>query len=308
LSDDAKSKKCQPPHFYPVRAKINSKDLKTMKLESKSILPQVIAYTADISICSQICRLAVYEHGLLNAEYINVDIEYAMDNYEPWFVRMQRKMTVPVLKYESEIVGDSRDIMLFLAEKHSEKGLYPNNKRSDIDSYINEFYSKFDSIGAFTFGNFAARGAKMRKFIVRGKGEVSRQKLQKLARDPEFKAVAEAKLQKMESFDLVKSLESLDLESLDKVMSELLDRMEQDLSDGRSFLIGTEYSLADVVGTAYCARIHFIKGTKLFGDRVKEYWQRMKSRLSFNGANVCSVWEDTLMSQQFAKFVKTLES
>jgi len=276
-----------------------------MKLENKNRSSQVIAYTADISICSQICRLAVYEHGLLEVEYVNVDIEYAMDNYEPWFVRMQPKMTVPVLKYDEEIVRDSRDIMLFLAEKHSEKGLYVKEKRSQIDSYINEFYSKFDSIGAFTFGNLAARGDKMRQFIARGKGEVSLQKLHKLAQDSEFKDLALAKLEKLKTQDFVKKLETLDLLSLDKIMNELLDRMEEDLDDGRSFLIGQDYSLADVVGTAYCARIHFIKGTEMFGNNLKQYWQRMKSRLSFKAANVCAVWEDTLMSQQFAKFIKT---
>ena len=51
-----------------------------MKLESKRRSPQVTAYTADISIFSQICSLAVYEYGLFHAEYANVDIEYAMEN------------------------------------------------------------------------------------------------------------------------------------------------------------------------------------------------------------------------------------
>lgn len=221
-----------------------------MKLESESQEPKVTTYTADISICSQICRLAVHEHGLKNTENVNVDIEYAMDNYEPWFVRMQSKMTVPVLKYDDQIIGDSRDIMLFLAQKHDHKKLYPTNKKSAIDKYIDEFYSKFGYIGAFTFGNLASRSEEMRKFIARGKREVSIQKLKKLATDPEFKAVAEAKLEKMQSFDLLKLAESPNLGELDNVMMELLVRMEKNLSEGGRFLVGEEYTLADVVGTA----------------------------------------------------------
>lgn len=279
-----------------------------MKLENKNTKHNVTTYTADISICSQICRLAVHEHGLNHAEDINVDIEYAMDNYEPWFVRMQPKMTVPVLKYNDHIIGDSRDIMLFLAQKHPLKELYPNNKKSAIDKYIDNFYSKFNYIGAFTFANLASRSSQMKKFIARGKREVSLQKLNKLAQDPEFKALAEAKLEKMQHFDFLKSLESQDLKELDNIMRELLDQMAEDLSDSRQFLTGEEYTLADVVGTAYCARIHFIKGTELFSHKVLQYWERMKSRSSFTTANVCAVWEDTLMAKQFSKFVLTLET
>ena len=51
--------------------------------------PNVVTYTADMSICSQICRLAVQEYHLHDATDVHVDIEYAMDNFEPWFVRIQ---------------------------------------------------------------------------------------------------------------------------------------------------------------------------------------------------------------------------
>ena len=270
--------------------------------------PKVTAYTADVSICSQICRLAIHEHGLDDTEHVNVDIEYAMDNYEPWFVRMQPKMTVPVLAYDDRIVGDSREIMLFLAAKHPERELYPTSKKPEIDAYIDDFYAKFGSIGAFTFGNLASRSDAMRQFIARGKRDVSLQKLQKLAEDPEFKSIAEAKLQKIQGADLVKTMESLDLEALDNTMGILLEQMEAALSDGRLFLMGEAYTLADVVGTAYCARIHFIKGTALFAPHVLQYWERMKSRLSFTKANVCAVWEDTLMAKQFDEFVTALET
>ena len=47
--------------------------------------PKITAYTADISVCSQICRLAIVEHGL-PCEHVNIDIEGEMVNYEAWFV------------------------------------------------------------------------------------------------------------------------------------------------------------------------------------------------------------------------------
>ncbi|MEM9190427.1 MAG: glutathione S-transferase family protein [Myxococcota bacterium] len=265
--------------------------------------PDVTTYTADVSICSQICRLAVQEHGL-QAKDVNVDIEYAMDNYEPWFVRMQPTMTVPVLSYDQTIVGDSRDIMHFLAEKHAERALYRSEERTAIDRYIDGFYDRFGSIGAFTFGNLATRGEGMRQFIKRGKGDVAQAKLETLAQDPEFKEVAEAKLAKLKRIDFLAWAESQDLGSLDDTMSELIVQMEDALRDGRPFLMGDRYSLADVVGTAYCARLHFVKGPVLFTAGVNAYYERMKTRPSFAAANVCSHWDDALMSTQYAEFVE----
>ena len=109
--------------------------------------PQVVTYTADLSICSQICRLAVQEHNLTNAEDVAVDIEYAMDNYEPWFARLQPTMTVPVMCYGDRVIGDSKDILYFLAERHADRGLYPPTARAEIDEFIEAFYARFMFIG-----------------------------------------------------------------------------------------------------------------------------------------------------------------
>ena len=138
--------------------------------------PRVVAYTADVSICSQIARLALAEHGI-TPEHVHVDMcvtatppslpslsttlhliplllhpdpltshcvvsEGRMENYDPWFIRIQPAMTVPAMKYtaadgEETIVGDSKDILYFLAERHP--GLYPEEQRAAIDEYINGF-------------------------------------------------------------------------------------------------------------------------------------------------------------------------
>ena len=95
------------------------------------VSPPIVAYTADVSICSQICRLAIHEHGLA-CEHVNVDIECRMQNYEPWFIRIQPKMTVPAMTYGETVIGDSKDILYFLAERHP--GLYPAGpERASID-------------------------------------------------------------------------------------------------------------------------------------------------------------------------------
>jgi glutathione S-transferase len=269
--------------------------------------PKITAYTADISVCSQICRLAIVEHGL-PCEHVNIDIEGEMVNYEPWFVRIQPKMTVPAMKYDDMVFGDSKDILYFLAEKHSERQLYPAPKQAAIDSYINSFYSNFGTIAAFTFAHWVRKSEQVRAFIARGKNEKSIMKLKKLAEDPEFTELAQGKLAKKMSWDMVKWAEMQDVDALDARMGIMLRQMETDLADGRSFLLGEQYTLADVVSTAYCARIHFNKGEVLFGPNVTAYWHRMKERLSFKEAYICAEWGDSLMSKQVAEFAAAADA
>jgi len=266
--------------------------------------PKIVAYTADISICSQICRLAIHEHQL-PCEHVNVDIEAAMENCEPWFARIQPKMTVPCMKYDETILGDSKDICYFLAQRHPEAGLYPADAstRAAIDEYIDAFYSRFGLIAAFTFGNLVRKSPDVKAFIAKGKNETSIAKLKKLMEEPDLKELAAAKLAQKTRFDMVAWAESQDVAMLDLKMSELLTQMENSLADERPFLMGDEYTLADVVGTAFCARVHMIRQETLFGAKVASWWKRMKERPSFREAYICSVWDESLMAKQCIVFV-----
>jgi len=261
--------------------------------------PPIVAYTADVSICSQICRLAIHEHGLA-CEHVNVDIECRMQNCEPWFIRIQPKMTVPAMKYGEMVVGDSKDILYFLAERHP--GLYPaaTPERTAIDDFISEFYGRFGLIAAFTFGHLVRTNSAVKDFIRKGKTDVSRSKLEQVVRgsDPGLANLAQVKLQRIQAFDMVAWAESQDVNALCKKMGALLDAMEATLATGQPFLVGDSYSLADIVATAFCARVHFIKGEALFGPNVSAYWGRMQERPSFKQAYICATWEDALMSKQ----------
>jgi glutathione S-transferase len=143
------------------------------------------------------------------------------------------------------------------------------------------------------------------RFVEHGKNNISLVKLAKLAEDPDeaVKKAGQAKLRHRQRFNFFQFMSAQDVSQLDVKMQELLTKMEADLtSDGRDFLAGETYTLADIVGTAYCARIHFITGVGMFGPRTQVWWQRMKQRPSFRTAYVVSEWEDALMSKQCAVF------
>ncbi len=263
----------------------------------------IVTYTADVSICSQICRLAVQEHGLSQAENVDVDIEFAMDNYEPWFVRIQPRMTVPAMQYGDEIIGDSKDILYFLSDKHPEAGLYPEDGQVQIDAFINAFYENFMAIGVFTFGHLQARDENLRRFINIGKTDVTLAKLRALSEDPELADVANEKLKQVEQRDFTRLADPDLIARVDEQVTSLLELLEAHLADGGPWVAGSGYTLADIVATALLARVHFIKDESLFTPLVLEYWKRVQARPSFADANVCATWESTMMSRQFEEYM-----
>ena len=166
--------------------------------------------------------------------------------------------------------------------------------------FINKFYGSFGLIAAFTFGHLVHTNSAVKEFIRKGKTDVSRAKLEQVVRgsDPVLADLARVKLQQKQAFDMVAWAESQDVDALCKLMGAQLDGMEASLATGQPFLVGDSYTLADTVATAFCARVHFIKGEALFGPSVNAYWGRMQERPSFKQAYICATWEDALMSKQ----------
>jgi len=244
--------------------------------------PQISAYTNYGSISSQICRVALDEHGL-KFHHVHVDIHREMENHDLWFARLQPKMIVPCMKYNNILIGDSQDICYFLAEKHPEFGLYPADKKDGIDKYIHAFYDRYGSVAAFTYGHMLKKNPGMKATLKSGKESMAIEKLKKLVQEPDLKEVVEAKLAQKTSghWGIAARAESIDLVAVDAKMKELLDDMEASLGDGRPFLMGHTYTLADVVGMAFCGRILMVTGDGMIGPKVASWWERMKQRPSF---------------------------
>jgi glutathione S-transferase len=41
------------------------------------------------------------------------------------------------------------------------------------------------------------------------------------------------------------------------------------------FLVGKEYTLADVMATVFCARIYLKKEKDMFGPNLRKYWDKV---------------------------------
>lgn len=91
-------------------------------------------------------------------------------------------------------------------------------------------------------------------------------KLEQMKANPELLEIAEAKIAKLAAEQ--KLTQAITLKVAEQQLVNFLNRIDSDLSDKREFLVGNQYSLADVVATCLLARIHFSKQEALFTPAV----------------------------------------
>ena len=75
--------------------------------------------------------------------------------------------------------------------------------------------------------------------------------------DPDLRKAAEAKIAFIHKTNTANSF--ITNSEADAQLMQILDKIDNDLSDGRKFLVGNHYSMADLVATCLLARIHFGK-------------------------------------------------
>lgn len=118
--------------------------------------------------------------------------------------------------------------------------------------------------------------------------------------NPELLQIAEAKIAKLEVDK--KLLQAITLKDAEQQLANFLDRIDSDLSGKREFLVGNQYSLADVVATCLLARVHFTQQETIFSPAVEEYWTRMRTRNSFLSAPIVHQFEDFEQYEPFKAF------
>ena len=95
---------------------------------------------------------------------------------------------------------------------------------------------------------------------------------------------------------------SADLEQMDASLKEVLDAMEAAL-EKTAYVAGDSYTLADVVATAFLARVHVVKDETMFGPRTAACWNdKYKTRPSFQKAYCLWKWDQSLMFKQIEVF------
>jgi glutathione S-transferase len=228
-----------------------------------------------------IARLALAEGGIAY-EPVFLDIHFRKAQQRPDYVRLNPNMTVPTLVVGDGILDQSRDIADY-ALGTSEATLDQETK-----AWLDRHYAL--PIEQLTFGRLLARNRLARIMVPRYLAATRRRLLARAKEHPDlatvYEARAEAFAERGRVLDPVAVAEVAERRRAEAV--DLMDRLEQTLSDGRAVLVPPAYGVADVVFTVFLARMEFAGLGAEIPQRpaLARYWRTVQARPSFAAADI----------------------
>jgi glutathione S-transferase len=241
------------------------------------------------SLCSQKVRLALAEKGVEHRPQL-VDIEFRMQNYEPWYVRLNPRCVVPTLVHGDRVVTDSARIIRYIDETFEGPRLSPEDpsERARMEAWI-EAQDQLD-LRVLSYASIGGLlGAGLRRVTM----PLRVQRLRRLRDEvPELRQQYSDKLEDVRGWR--RSIASRErIEEIRAAIEDTLDRAEAQLGE-TAFLASEHYSLGDLAWTAVLARLRFLGlAEEHWGGsrrpRLADYYARLRARPSFEQADL---WEE----------------
>ena len=234
-------------------------------------------YNTDSSYYSMIARLALAEAGMAYTSR-PVDIHRGRENQQPWFVRLNPEMTVPVLVDGDRVLPDSH-LILDAALPRPAAGA-----QAELLSRLYRF-----PVDQFTFAWLMRWNPVVRFLFPRKLAEIRGDMLQLAAQNPDL---ADAYRKRAAVFDQRVAAFSQPpgprWTALAAEADALLAEMEAQLGAADPLFGGAAVNATDVLATVFLARLRFCRQGRRIGARpaVAAYWDRVHGRPSFRQADV----------------------
>lgn len=245
-------------------------------------MSDVRLYNYTMSICSMKTRLAMEEFGV-DYEDKQVDIGFALENFEPDYVRLNSKAVVPTLVVGDKVVTNSYNIVLEAAEL-GQAGIPgdPTERAAALD-----WFAKGDQVN-FQVITYGHKGVPRGDELLIARRERAKEYAGKY---PELRDVYQAAHDRIVEHGNC-AYDSATVAKAEVDLAARLDELNVHLA-GKAFVAGTTYSVADIMWTVLLARIEMLNMTALISERpnVLAYYQRMKARPSFGTARVMPNWK-----------------
>ncbi|EZP83943.1 Tetrachloro-P-hydroquinone reductive dehalogenase [Novosphingobium resinovorum] len=245
-------------------------------------MSKVELFNYTMSICSMKTRLAMEEFGV-DYNDNQVDIGFALENFEPDYVRLNNKCVVPTLVVGDKVVTNSYNIVLEAAELAS-TGL-PADPAARDTALV--WFKKGDEVNfqVITYGH---------KGVPRGDDLlIARRARAKEYADkyPELRDIYLAAHDRIVEHGNC-AYDAQTVADAEAGLAARLDELDVHMTD-RTFIAGDEYSVADIMWTVLLARVEMLNMGAQISDRpsVLAYYQRMKARPSFEQARVMPNWK-----------------
>jgi len=230
-------------------------------------------YKAGNSICTQKVLMTLDEKALeFDVHEINL---FKNEQYDPEYLKLNPKGLVPTLDHDGNIVIESTLICEYLEEVFPSPQLMPDEaiKKSEL-----RLWSKAIDEGIFEATRELSFSAIFREKM-KNMSDEQREKRYRNVGDPERRSRYISTFEDgVESPYVLEGIANYE---------KMFKNMEKALSHGRDWLMGDEYTLADISLSPYVARLHYLTLLDVWiADRplVAAWWKRAQARPSFHVA------------------------
>ena len=230
-------------------------------------------YHHPVSTCSQKARLALAEKGLTFDQHI---IDWTtLEHLSDWYLAINPNGVVPALIHDGRPIVDSSVICEYVDEAFGSRTITPTDpyERAQMRAWM-RYFEEVPTV-AIRFPSFN------KLFVKSIKGGRS---------ESDFDAMTQKMPLRKHFYRQMTQTgfpEPLVEESLDK-LGKCLARVDRHLQDGRSYLLGEQYTVADIVLIPSVVRMEDLGLHTIWKDlpRVKGWYDRIQARPSFNTAYV----------------------
>lgn len=228
----------------------------------------LMLYHHPVSTCSQKVRLALAEKGLAFNQYV---IDWTiMEHLQDWYLAINPNGVVPTLVHDGVSIIESSVICEYLEEICPQPALAPDTAlgRARMRAWMRYFEEvPTAAIRVPSFNKLFTRAIKQNRSAAEFEEMTARMPLRKhFYRHMREEGFSDAVLE----------------ESLDR-LRHCLSRVSAALADGRSFLLGEQYSIADILLIPSVVRLYDLELAHLWADlpALDAWFQRVQARPSF---------------------------
>ena len=266
----------------------------------------VTLYQIAPSFYSQVVRLALAEKGVPWAERM-INLGPVMENYEPWYMRLNPAGVVPTLDHDGKIVTESLAIIRYVDANFVGPKLTPSDfeTRARMDAWLEQLSSfpvrelSYGLILMKPIGKLARHTFDLRRKTLR----------RHMRSSPELAQHYQARLDDIDAWQKISS-DPNEVARLEGRLRALLDNIDNSLSHGQPWLMGNQFTLADIWLTEFFARLKQFwvdkTGTdqdRQLPDRIAAYYARLKARPSFKTADIWEGVRPVFMMRMIAPFL-----
>lgn len=229
----------------------------------------LMLYHHPVSTCSQKVRLALAEKGLsFDQHIINWSI---IEHLSDWYLKINPNGVVPALVHDGHPIIDSSVICEYIDEAFGERQVSPDDPlaRAEMRAWM-RYFEEVPTV-SIRFPSF-------NKLFVKA--------LKKDRTPAEFDEMTDKMPLRQHFYKQMGDKGFSDQavsDSLDR-LRKCLVRVSERLDDGREYLIGQHYSIADIVLVPSVVRMEDLGLGHLWGDlpNIEGWFNRVKERPSFN--------------------------